>query len=129
MIVYSCCSTNNCSTTVLQYFLTAVDGFGLLSRVRSDKGGENVEVSRHMLSQALRGIGRGNHIVGRSVHNQRIERLWRDMFSGCTHVFYYLFLDMEQCGILDPSNEVHLFALHYVYVPRINCNLHISIKQ
>ena len=27
---------------------------------------------------------------------------------------------MEYQGILDPLNEEHLFALHYVYVPRIN---------
>ena len=43
----------------------------------------------------------------------------RDVFLGCTYLFYY----MENCGILDPANEVHLFALHYVYLPRIQRNL------
>lgn len=124
MIVFLQCSTNNCATTVLHSFLSAVNQFGLPSRVRSDKGGENRDVAMYMLSHPLRGVGRGSHIAGRSVHNQRIERLWRDMFSGCIHVFYYLFLDMEQCGILDPD-EVHLFALHFVYLPRINRNLRI----
>ena len=39
--------------------------------------------------------------------------------------FYHLFYDMEQERILEPSNEVHLFALHYTYQPRINQNLNI----
>ena len=39
---------------------------------------------------------------------------------GCTFDFYSLFYHMESCGILEPSNELHLFALHYVFLPRIN---------
>lgn len=27
---------------------------------------------------------------------------------------------MEQTDLLDPLNEMHLYALHYVYIPRIN---------
>ena len=30
---------------------------------------------------------------------------------------------MEDSDILDPSNEVHLYALHYVFLPRINRQL------
>ena len=30
---------------------------------------------------------------------------------------------MESIGILDPSNEVHMFVLHHVFLPRINRNL------
>ena len=123
MIVYLKASTNNHASTVYQLFHTTVQTYGLPSRVRSDKGGENVDVAWFMLSHPLRGPDRGSHIAGRSVHNQRIERLWRDVFLGCTYVFYYLFYHMESSGVLDPTNEIHLFALHFVFVPRINRNL------
>lgn len=78
-----------------------------------------------MLNHPLRGPGRASHITGRSVHNLRVERFWRDLFSGCTSLFYNLFYHMESSGILDASNEEHLFALHYVFHPIINRNLSI----
>ena len=50
-----------------------------------------------MLSHPLQRPDRGSHIAGRSVHNQRIEPLWRDLFCGCLHVYYNLFYAMERC--------------------------------
>ena len=121
--VYLSASTNNCSETVLRHFLEAVAQYGLPSRVRADKGGENVQVAEYMLRHPHRGPGRGSFITGRSVHNQRIERLWRDVFSSCTAHLYHMFYSMEDEGLLDPVDEVDLFSLHFVFIPRINQQL------
>ena len=116
MIVFLQCSNNNTAFTVLQLFKQAIQKYGLPSRVRSDKGGENTQVPWYVLTHPLRGPDKGSHIAGRSVHNQRIERLWRHLFMGCTFLFYNLFYNMENSGLLDLSNEAHIFALDYVFL-------------
>ena len=69
------------------------------------------------------GPGRGSFIQGRSVHNQSIERLWRDVFSGCINFFYYLLYSLENVDLLDPDNFEDLWALLFVYLPKIQSQL------
>ena len=100
------CSDNNSAAAVLVY--------GLPIRVRSNHGGR---VAEYMLSHPDRGPERSSFITGRSA---RIERLWRDLFQGW---YYNLFYYMESEGLLNPDNDVHLFCLHYAFLPRINASI------
>nr|CAH0108038.1 unnamed protein product [Daphnia galeata] len=106
---------NNTAVTVLKHFKEGVDNVGLPSRIRTDKGRENVGIAHYMV--ILRGSDRSSIITGRSVHNTRIERLWRDTFRIVVFPFYHTFYRLEDRGYLDPSSEIDLFCLHYVFRP------------
>ena len=106
---------------MLDLFIDAVNKNGLPNRVRSNQGLENVAVARYMIDK--RGPETRSMIVGSSTYNQCIEHLWRDMHKGVTVLFYKLFYFMEEQGTLDPLNEFHLWALHYVYLAKINTAL------
>ena len=44
-------------------------------------------------------------------------------FPGVLSLYYNLFYHLESVRVLDPNNDLHLFCLHTVYIPRINRHL------
>ena len=120
-ITYLKCCTNNLASSALQFFVEGTEKFGVPSRVRADRGVENVEIAKFMIS--TRGAGRGSFITGNSIHNQRIERLWREVNRVVGALYKDLFITMENSGILDVDNEANLLALKIIYLPRINASL------
>ncbi len=108
MIVGLKCATNNKKETVALLFREATDNFGLPSRVRTDKGGENVLVWEIM--EQLRGPNRGSFLASTSTRNQRIERLWRDVWMYVCHIFYYTFQGMEAEGMLHLGIQMRKFG-------------------
>lgn len=119
-IMYLFAATNNRAETVLYAFMNACRQLGLPEKVRCDKGKENVQVAAFMF-QAHRVTNNQNNIVmaGRSVHNQRIERLWRDVNCVVCSRFRELFVIMEDDGILDHSSYLDILILHKVFLPRL----------
>ncbi|XP_070176885.1 uncharacterized protein [Littorina saxatilis] len=98
-----------------------------------DHGGENLDVVA--LMNEHRGEGRGSAMQGRSDHNQRIERLWLDVWKDVVNPYHDLITAMGTpqaeggLGILNMDNPIHLWALHYVFLPRLNRSLQWFVEQ
>ena len=129
LLIYASCCNNNKADTVLSLFQfqKGVEQCGLPSRVRSDYGMENFYVGQCMIDQ--RGEGRGNIITGSSVHNSRVERAHRDICYGVLAFYGRIFEAMEDEGIHDTLDDVHLYSFHHVFIPRINRSLDEFIQQ
>ena len=63
---------------------------------------------------------RVSYIVGRSVHNTRIESMWNHLGRTVGGSYRRLFNEMERRRILDPYDAAHLYALHVTFVVRID---------
>ena len=119
LITFGETSDNNKADTVIRKFLGAITKCGRPLRVRTDHGGENVEVWQHMINHQ----GPRSVIAGTSVRNQRVERLNGDVNVQVNRYFAETFRELEFEEKLDITNSTDKFCLHYVYLPRINKTL------
>ncbi|KAJ7459642.1 hypothetical protein B0H11DRAFT_1737075 [Mycena galericulata] len=62
-------------------------------------------------------------IHDRSLHNIRIERLWRDIRKDTLESYRQVFIYLTDSNLLDMMNEVHRSCLYLVYQPRIQASL------
>ncbi|KAG6835487.1 hypothetical protein H0H93_000897, partial [Arthromyces matolae] len=58
-----------------------------------------------------------------SIHNVRIERLWRDVCRYALEYFRQTFLHLERSGLLDMEQPAHRLALFLVFESRIQKQL------
>lgn len=103
---------------MLETFLDAIYDYGIPSRVRGDRGGENRDVSILMI--LLRGLYRASFMWGSSTHNSRIERLWVEVGTQFARRWRAFFLRLEQHHYLDCSNPRHLWLIHVLFLDEIN---------
>lgn len=134
-------SANNLASTVLEVFLEAVNVYGAPSRVRGDRGGENVEVAVWMIKH--RGPNRASFMWGRyamlflvihllcmthdcvngsSTRNTRIERMWVEVGTQFAIQWRAFFTRLERCHRLVPDQPGHLWLIHVLFLEEINAD-------
>ncbi|XP_076842089.1 uncharacterized protein LOC143486124 [Brachyhypopomus gauderio] len=119
-------STNNFASTAFAAFKEATERHGIPSRVRADQGVENVDIARFMFSVC--GTDRGSFMSGKSVHNQRIERLWRDVRTCVTSKYYNMLQSLEKVQLLDVCSTEDLFTVHTVFLPKLKKDLECFVE-
>ena len=51
------------------------------------------------------------------------ELTYRNVYAGVLCFYAQLLNELENNGIFDPLNDLHLYCLHSIYLPRINRSL------
>ena len=118
LVVFLKCSANNKVKTVLDSFYQAIQRYRTPLKIRTDHGTENIEVARYILEK--HGVEGNPVITDKSVHDQRIERLWVDLNTYVIQHFRNIFYNLELEHGVNSSCDIDLYALHYVFVLRIN---------
>ena len=101
--MYLKASSNNKASTALATFNEEVESCYWLSRIRIDKGKENVEIEQ-----------------GLNENGAQLMRRRRDLCDQALYYFRKLFFMMEAQDVLNTGINVNLFSLHYIFIPGIN---------
>ncbi|KAG1789767.1 uncharacterized protein HD556DRAFT_1243401 [Suillus plorans] len=83
------------------------------SRVRGDRGGENLQVTTHLV--ATNGHNRGSFLWGSSTRNSRIERLWVEVGTQFARRWRGFFTRLERLHKLDIDKPGHLWLLSVLF--------------
>lgn len=57
-------------------------------------------------------------ITGESTHNQRVDKLWRDVYEGVLSYYYDLFYYLEDQDHLEIMSNTHILAHYYCLCPK-----------
>src|SRR5689334_20600060 len=98
-------------------FFKAIMEYGVPSRVRGDRGGENRDVS--ILMVLLQGANRASFMWGSSTFNTRIERLWVEVGTQFARSWRAFFTRLEKDHLLERTDPRHLWLLHRLFLQEI----------
>ena len=112
LITFLKVSDNNMAATVLRQFQLTITAFEQRPlRIRTDLGGENTQIWQDMINTN----GPQSVMVGSLVHNERVERMWRDVTEKVSGRYISVFSQMAGEDLLDEDNNVDIMCLHYAF--------------
>lgn len=119
--------TNNDPNVICTYYMNSLRKLKFVPRIlRVDAGTENVmmaDVHTLMRAEHHDQFSRKCVIIGKSVHNERIERFWGYLNMAYARSCVNLFKDMRDFGILDVSNALQIECLRFCFIPVIQEDL------